>query len=159
MTGSRLQEQGSPSGIRKFLFRIPIYVYKAKLGFLLGKRFVLVGHTGRKSGLKREVVLEVVAIRDHSVFVASGWGDSADWYQNVLQHPEVTIQIGSKRRAAISEAVSVDEARSLLASYEAEHPKTFRRLGKFMLDVPGESPPDVIENLATAVPFVRFRPR
>jgi hypothetical protein len=34
---------------------MPIWLYRARLGFLLGHRFVYVAHRGRVSGARREV--------------------------------------------------------------------------------------------------------
>ena len=39
---------------------MPIYLYRLDLGRLLGHRFLLLVHRGRKSGLLRETVLEVI---------------------------------------------------------------------------------------------------
>ncbi len=49
-----------PKGIKRLFFRFPIVLYKIGLGPLLGERFLKLTHTGRKSGLERETVLEVV---------------------------------------------------------------------------------------------------
>ena len=43
------------------LARAPIWLYRARLGWCLGPRFVLVEHTGRASGKTRQTVLEVIA--------------------------------------------------------------------------------------------------
>lgn len=65
-------------------------------GALLDERFVLVNHIGRKSGLPRHAVLEVVH-HDHETgifVVASGFGEKSDWYQNVMAHLDISIQVG-----------------------------------------------------------------
>ena len=49
-----------PHGLSRLAFRLPIWLYHSHLGWLLGTRFVLLTHTGRKSGLSRQTVLEVV---------------------------------------------------------------------------------------------------
>ena len=59
-------------GVRR-LVRAPIFLYRARLGFLLGSRLLMLEHIGRKSGARRYALLEVV---DHSrpgtYLVASG---------------------------------------------------------------------------------------
>jgi hypothetical protein len=45
------------------LMRAPIWIFRARLGFLFGTRLLMLEHIGRKTGLPREVVLEVF---DHS---------------------------------------------------------------------------------------------
>lgn len=42
------------------LMRAPIWLYRARLGFLFGSRMLLLEHTGRRSGARRYVVLEVI---------------------------------------------------------------------------------------------------
>ena len=49
-----------PSGFSRLMFRLPIYLYKVGLGGLLGGRFLLLNHVGRKSGQPRQAVVEVV---------------------------------------------------------------------------------------------------
>lgn len=92
-----------PTGWRRFMARLPIRVYRAGLGPLLGKRVLLLHHTGRLTGLRRQVVLEVVAHeRDGnrlSWTIASGFGPAAAWYQNLRHSPRTTIQCGNRRYA------------------------------------------------------------
>lgn len=61
---------------------------------------------GRKSGQSRPVAVEY---RTHGskIFVVSGWGTRPQWFQNVLTHPKVTLQLGSERIAA--EAAVIDQ--------------------------------------------------
>ncbi|MEZ4679799.1 MAG: nitroreductase family deazaflavin-dependent oxidoreductase [Caldilineaceae bacterium] len=84
-----------PTGISRFLFRLPIQLYRLHLGWLLGRRFVLINHIGRKSGQVRQVVVEVVRHDQttDSYIVCSGFGRQAQWYQNLLATPAVTIQV------------------------------------------------------------------
>ena len=49
-----------PQGCSRLLFRAPVWLYRLGLGGLFGKRMLLLNHTGRKSGLPRQAVLEVV---------------------------------------------------------------------------------------------------
>ena len=75
-----------PSGVSRALFRAPIYLYRLGLGWLFGKRILLLNHTGRVSGTQRQVILEVVEHdrTNGSFVVASGWGPTAAWYRNIL---------------------------------------------------------------------------
>jgi hypothetical protein len=44
-------------------FFAPVSLYRLHLGWLLGHRFLLLTHTGRRSGLRRQTVLEVMEYR------------------------------------------------------------------------------------------------
>jgi hypothetical protein len=57
------------------LMRAPIWLYRARLGFLFGSRTLMLEHIGRNSGARRYVVLEVVGHPTPDVYViASGFG-------------------------------------------------------------------------------------
>jgi hypothetical protein len=64
----------------RLAFRLPIYLYRLNLGWLLGHRFLLLVHRGRRSGLRRETVLEVVRYNPATKesVVLSAWGERAD---------------------------------------------------------------------------------
>ena len=87
-----------PSGLLRAALRLPIWLYRAGLGWLLGDRFLMLTHTGRKSGRKHETVIEVVKHEPGTgtYYVVSGWGSRSDWYLNVRKNPLVSLQIGTK---------------------------------------------------------------
>jgi deazaflavin-dependent oxidoreductase (nitroreductase family) len=84
----------------RWLARAPIGLYRARLGFLLGSRLLMLEHLGRKSGARRYAVLEVVARpRPGTYVVASGFGTRAQWFRNVRANPHVRIYAGGHRPA------------------------------------------------------------
>ncbi len=101
---------------------------------MLGKRMLHLTHTGRNSGLAREVVLEVVRYWEDSntYVVAAAWGEKADWYQNVKRTPEVWIKVGRLSSAAIATSLSEEDAERALLEYAADHPTALRYLSSFM---------------------------
>ncbi|WP_072690325.1 nitroreductase family deazaflavin-dependent oxidoreductase [Rhodococcus marinonascens] len=154
------ERPGPPTGIRRAFFRAPIHHYRWHLGFLLGGRFLLLEHIGRKSGKIRQVVLEVVnsgATSDGYV-VGVGFGPKADWYRNLLVQNDVTIQVGSDRLLVTAEFLSPDEGSEFMARYGAEHPKVGVRLCKMMgFEVDGSA--DDFRQAGRQIRFVRFRNR
>lgn len=148
-----------PRGVRRLLFRLPIRLYRARLGFLLGKRFLLIEHRGRKSGKCRQVVVEVVVhdpLHDE-VVVASGFGPKADWYLNVLAHPEVTIQLGSRSWRARAVKLEAEEAAEAMVHYARRHPRAARGLSRFMGFRVDGSERDY-RAVGERVPMIRFSP-
>lgn len=75
---------------RRFV-RAPIWLYRHRLGRFLGQRLVMIEHVGRRSGEARFVCLEVVErpSRDRIV-VVSGFGERAQWFQNLQATPPAT---------------------------------------------------------------------
>jgi deazaflavin-dependent oxidoreductase (nitroreductase family) len=91
--------ESKPAGALRLAFRLPIYLYHLNLGWILGHRFLLFVHLGRKSGLLRETVLEVIlydpATRESVVL--SAWGEKADWYRNIEAVPALEVRTGGQR--------------------------------------------------------------
>ncbi len=149
-----------PTGWRRTLARLPIHLYRARLGWLLGERFVLIEHVGRRTGRPRSAVVEVVAHdRDaDSWTVASGFGPHTDWYRNVLATPDVTIPVGRRRLAVTAQPLPPDDAAGAMAGYAAAHPRAARRLATFMgFDVDGSQ--TGFRELGRTLPLVRFETR
>lgn len=53
-------------------------------------RILVVGQTGRKSGVRRLTPLNYVDVGD-DIYIMAGFGSAADWYRNILAHPKVEI--------------------------------------------------------------------
>jgi deazaflavin-dependent oxidoreductase (nitroreductase family) len=158
---SSLQVRHPVRGWLRFGVRLPLGLYRAQLGWLLGERFLRLTHIGRKSGQLHQTVLEVV---DHDratdrYIVTSGWGEKSDWYQNVLQTPHVTLDVGRRRLNVTAEHLTIDEAELWLFNYAQVHPRTFQNLVKFITGEQLDTTHEACRRLAAAVPVVAFRPR
>ena len=150
-----------PTGLSRLAYRVPIHAYHLGIGWIFGNRLLLLKHLGRRTGKMRESVLEVVE-RDrasNSFVVASGWGTSSAWYRNVLQTPEVSIQVGTQRMDVTAVPLLPEEGGEIFASYAARH----KRLATWLLprvlgfSVDG-SRADFLA-VGRQLPFVRFMPR
>ena len=90
-----------PGPILKPLLGVPAALYRARVGWLMGRRFLLLNHRGRRSGRRYETVLEVLRWdpwRDEAT-VISGFGPAAQWYRNVLAGGAAEVRIGRRRFA------------------------------------------------------------
>ncbi|MEO6942774.1 MAG: nitroreductase family deazaflavin-dependent oxidoreductase [Terrimesophilobacter sp.] len=116
------------------LIRAPIGLYRAGLGWIFGRRLVMLEHTGRNSGAARFVVLEVVARqRPNEVVIASALGRQAQWFQNLVAEPRCRISTGVRRRVpATAEILDADAAAAFLVTYQSEHPALWKELEKLM---------------------------
>lgn len=147
-----------PRGLSRLLWRLPIVLYRAHLGWLLGERFLLLTHIGRKSGRPRQAVIEVVRhdLAEDTYYSVSGFGEKADWFRNILKTPEVSIQVGRRTVSAQAERLSNEGAEDELLNYSRRHPTAFNNLAGFLgynLDGSDAS----IRALANLLPVVRFR--
>lgn len=108
------------SPLLRRVVRAPLALYRWHLGWLLDHRFMLLVHTGRRTGLERRTVLEVMRYdgKTGQVVVMSGWGRTADWYRNIQANPAREVVVG--RRSFVPEHCDLaeDEAVAVLADYE-----------------------------------------
>lgn len=95
----RLLFRSRPARVLRLLFRLPIYLYRLNLGWLVGHRGLLLVHRGRKSGRVYQTVLEVIFYdpETRESVVLSGWGEKADWYRNIKASPALEVQTGRQR--------------------------------------------------------------
>jgi deazaflavin-dependent oxidoreductase (nitroreductase family) len=112
------------------IVRAPIWLYQHRLGWLLGHRVLMLEHTGRISGRTRFVCLEVVEHPSADTFViVSGFGEHAQWYQNLTAHQACRLSTGRQRRQpAIARFMDSHESDSVLLAYQAAHPYSWKRL-------------------------------
>ncbi|MFC5219944.1 nitroreductase family deazaflavin-dependent oxidoreductase [Streptomyces coerulescens] len=146
-----------PAGWRRLGFRLPILLFRAGLGPLLGRRLLLLHHTGRLTGLDRRVVLEVVShdAVNESWIVASGFGARADWYQNLRHQPKTLMQVGNRLYAVTAHFLSPDEGADIMADYARRHPRTAVRLCAFM-GFPSDGSEASSREAGHSIPFVRL---
>jgi deazaflavin-dependent oxidoreductase (nitroreductase family) len=134
---------------RRRLVRAPIALYRAGLGVVLGRRFLMLEHCGRRTGEPRSAVLEVVSRpAPDRVVVASALGERAQWWHNVLAHPQVRIWTGTRRAVpATARPLPPHEVAEQLGRYAREHPRAWRTLEPLLrrtLGLPPEA--DVAEH-------------
>lgn len=130
----KIKDVTPPRGLARLGFRLPIWLYRLGLGGLLGSRFLLLTHTGRKTGRVRQTVLEVVRYdRAATTFiVAAGFGSGSDWYRNICANPRVTVQCGRRRWEMVANFLSPEQAGEELLDYARRHPVAMRELARFM---------------------------
>lgn len=87
--------------LHRAVFRAPLLLWRLGLGPVMGRLFMLITQTGRKSGLPRRTLVEYHALGDRK-YVVSAFGARAHWFRNIEADPHVTIQtaFGTQRVAA-----------------------------------------------------------
>lgn len=114
----------------RWFVRAPIWLFRARLGFMTGSRLLMLEHTGRNTGAKRYVVLEVVSRPEPGKYVvASGFGQRAQWFRNIRANSSVRVFIGGHApRPAIAYILDPSDARAALQAYAHDHPRAWRNL-------------------------------
>ena len=152
--------KAKPSGILRLAFRLPIYLYRLNLGWLLGHRGLLLIHRGRRSGLLRETVLEVVRYTPATKesVVLSAWGERADWYRNIKASPAMEVRTGGERFVPEQRFLAPEENHAVIADYERRHPLAFRIFAK-AFGYPVDEVEAVRREFASSLRLVAFRPK
>jgi len=156
-----LRDKQLPKGILRLLMRAPIILYEAGLGFILGGRFLMLTHTGRKSGRSKRVVLEVIKSdpEQNIYYIGSGWGEKSNWLLNIEKTPDVRVQTGNKKFSAVATRLSPDEASDILLDYAERNPKAFRILaGRVILGRELDISRESADLLAQYIPIVVLSP-
>ena len=155
----KLSTPARPTGWERLAFRAPILLYRLRLGWLLGGRFMLLEHVGRATGELHRTVVEVIEhdAPTDSYVAASGFGTRSDWYRNLLAHPRATIQVGRRTVAVDAVPMPQDEGGELMARYATRHDAAARKLCRFMgFEVDGSA--EDYRAVGRELPFVRFAP-
>lgn len=144
----------------RWLLRLPGLLYRANLGWLLGERFVELSVRGRRTGLSRQVVLEVVGGSPAAgqLLVASAWGRRAQWFRNVEADPRIEVRVGRRRFAGEAVVLSEPAGAEVLSAYARRHRLAYAWfIGPVLL---GRRPSGAAEEfaaLACAVPILMIR--
>ena len=159
MTPNRLAHWHPERGLLHHLLRLPVWLYRAHLGWVLGGRILVLTHTGRRSGRRYRTALEVVAhdrLTD-TYIVAAGWGEQAGWYRNLQHAPDAEIAVGRRTLAVHAERLAAEQAERTLCDYARKHPWTFRILADLLLERPEQHPSASV--LAQTLPLVALQRR
>jgi deazaflavin-dependent oxidoreductase (nitroreductase family) len=150
-----------PTGLLRLLLRAPIWLYRAGLGRLFGHRLLYLAHRGRRTGARREVVVEIVRYDSHvpEAVVVAAWGKNPDWYRNLLAGPALEVRLGGQRWLAPEHrSLDVDEVLDVLLSYRREHPHVWRWLAP-KLDFPATRDDPRWPAVAARTRAIAFSPR
>jgi len=145
-----------PTGLFKRLLHAPVWLYRSRLGFLLGRRLVMLEHEGRRSGKLRRTPLEVVRRDGDSYIVCSGTGPNADWYRNLKAKPALALWVGSRRHEVEQRFLEDSEAATVLAQYESDHATAAARLMDLM-GVSHDGTHDGRVTMMAKIPMVELR--
>ncbi len=143
------------------MFKLPRALFRLRLDWLLGRRFLEVAHVGRVSGKIRRTVLEVIAYdpKTGESFVVSAYGEGADWYRNLALAPPHHVRQAGRGHSAECRFLSGAEAREVAETFCRHHPvearlarPVLRRIGAAITPQGGTA--DILARL----PMVAFRP-
>lgn len=159
-----MRQPAPPTGVLRALLGLPVLLYHAHLGVLLGHRFLLLVHTGRKSGRHRETVLEVVHYdpRTRESVVAAGWGRRTGWLHNVEAGLAHEVWTARERFAPAHRILPPDEGERIFADYERRNrliAPVIRAVLSRLLGWRYDGTPAARRRAVEQLSLVAFRPR
>jgi deazaflavin-dependent oxidoreductase (nitroreductase family) len=136
---TQLPAPPKPQELLKWAFHLPRDFYRWHLGWVLGHLCLMLTHLGRKSGCRRQTVLEVVHYnpKTQECIVMAGYGAQSDWYRNIQAHPALEVQVGHQRYRPHQRLLSAEETQHVLEEYQRCHPWRFRVLLPLLLRLVG----------------------
>jgi deazaflavin-dependent oxidoreductase (nitroreductase family) len=142
-----------------WIFRLPLPLYRAGLGWLfLGRTFLVLTHVGRKSGQPHATAAMVLS-EDRTTgeaVICSVWGPGADWIRNLRASPALRVQIGRDSFVPAHRFLSDGDAFAIGVRFRRQHPWRVR-LVKRALGVDLRSDTAMRDFLSTR-PLVALRP-
>lgn len=139
--------------------RMPLIVYRLGLGRMLGKRFMLLTHVGRRSGKVYRSVLAVLRFEadTQAVYAVSPWSAS-NWYHNIQAAPALEVETGSARYAPTQRDLTPEEIAALIVEFRQKHSVFSRMIAR----IPGwkvDSTYEEFLDLAGTLRGVAFQPK
>jgi len=123
-----------PGRLALAVFRLPLPLYRRGCGWLLGDTFLLLIHTGRKTGKRYSTVAMVLSYDppSHEAIICSAWGKDADWIRNIRAYPALRVQIGRESFTPDQRFLSQHESVTVLAEFQRRHPYRSRLLASVL---------------------------
>jgi deazaflavin-dependent oxidoreductase (nitroreductase family) len=140
------------------IFKLPNLLYRLRLGWLLGKRFMQLVHVGRRSGKIRRTVLAVLHFdpKTREILAVSAWKGS-DWYYNIQAAPALRVETGRVHYVPDQRTLSPEEITTAFMEYRKQHPY----FSRIICRIPGwkwDSTYEEFLELARTLRGVAFRP-
>lgn len=140
---------------QRAMFKWPVNLWRLGLGPFVGQVLLLITHTGRKSGLPRRTLVEYHRMGDQ-LYIPCGFGERAQWYQNIKADPYVTIQASDEAQSVRARRVTDDE--ELLAIYTVINQKNPVMLGWYLDSLGIQPEPEDILAKKDRLIFLTFEP-
>jgi len=141
----------------RHLRQVHVFLYRHGLGRCMGRIFLLLNTTGRRSGKRYVTPLQYEKI-EGAYFVGSARGRQADWFRNVTACPLVEVELKGRRFKAVAEPVTEpSRIADFLAIRLQRHP---RMLGAMMKlhHLPARPNRGQLEKLGAGLSVVILKP-
>jgi len=117
----------SPSTLLKLFFKMPLLLHKLGMGgweHLIGAEWMLITTTGRKTGKRRETMVDVMNYDKVSdtYYIEAAYGSRADWCRNIKSNPVFEAQVGRRKFHAQAEKLNETDTGEMLVQFFRRKP-------------------------------------
>lgn len=149
---------GALDRLRRWLYRLPLELRARGIrGYerILGIEWVVLTTKSKLTGRPQRVIVDVVGQSEagDTLFISSANGRDSRWVQNLLAHPDVSVEVEGHVFDATARDVTGDEGGRVMLRFIREHPRYARvvaSLGAFE-DVSGHPDEEAEAQLRSVV--------
>jgi deazaflavin-dependent oxidoreductase (nitroreductase family) len=139
------------SPIAKIAFQAQMFMLRHNLMGPVGDMIMIITVKGRKTG--KEYSTPIGYVRDGETIYALNNAGYSNWYRNVLQNPEVILEIKGQKFGARAQAINdPNERHQIFNLYKQQRAGAFQRF----FGVPVDAPESELERALESRVFVRF---
>lgn len=156
--GLLMFERQPPGRFLRLLLRLPVLLFRMRLGWLLDRQVLLLTTTGRRSGLPRTTPVGYLYDPASDVYyLTAGWEGKVDWLANIRACSRVRIGVRGQEREADTALASPDDAAAPLAAYTERNPLAVRIWSRWT-GAPFDGSPESYERVRGCFPVVAVTP-
>ncbi|MGB8380218.1 MAG: nitroreductase family deazaflavin-dependent oxidoreductase [Dermatophilaceae bacterium] len=148
-----------PGRLALTAFRMPLNAYRHDVGWIFGRTFLQLTHTGRKSGKRYDAVAMVLRYDEatREAIICAAWRPETDWYRNLKAGPAVIVRLGKQSFTPRRRFLTDDEAFGVARHFRRHHPHRLRLISTILGwgDLRDDT---VAREFVHDHPFVAFRP-
>jgi deazaflavin-dependent oxidoreductase (nitroreductase family) len=149
----------SPGTVWRWLFKVPVWLYRIGFGGVMSEQVLLLTTIGRKSGKARVTALGYTHdSTTDTYYLTAGWEGRTDWYRNARANPRVHVQVGAHKFDCVAEPASEETAMRLLAEHARRNPFAGRLYARWT-GVPFDESDASLRLVAAHFPMVALHPR
>jgi deazaflavin-dependent oxidoreductase (nitroreductase family) len=122
--GRQLLTRATSASRKQIAVRTPSGLYRARLGFMLRERYLVLGHIGRRSGLPHRTLVQVLEhdLSTGEYIVCSVNGPTASWYLDLLAASARSVTVGNRTWRPAQRLLDPYEVAERFAQYQREQP-------------------------------------
>jgi deazaflavin-dependent oxidoreductase (nitroreductase family) len=142
-----------PNAVTAWMYRVVPKLPKS----MRPKSMIVLHHTGRRSGQHRTTGLQQIYHDSETAryFVAAAYGPTSDWWRNVVENPQVSIDVGGRVLDVVADPVDPIEAGRIMEAAIQQDLGLRKKVFKHAKVAPSD--PDGLSKVVATNPLMSFQ--